>query len=485
MASSSITTELTDNFHRNKKGYFKKFIINLEDLNILPEPYNPSDNLFKSHDLETQKNIYNFHGLRYSTDEDFYPNEKYFDLETKKNLLTFHGLYSPSYTLCKNEQEMVKQKITKSLQNVNIPIVSVGPPCTQFRNKVVHDKKIVDDLQVEIYKKYPKLRPHESILLPIYFKMPSFGNIIWLRVPAVIMSYDTKLQIEIEKLTADWVCRNYNLTNKEANETVTETIVTNKLKEKRVWIYQFNKKYMNVTSKLYTSPLREHNHFYVLEYSYIYTNKYICTNKDVQQKGLVGIILMYCKHNKVGKIILQDFATIHLSANIKSTSYEDFENLLNRNKEANIYYYSTQNTYLEALFYNNVYPWSGLLLTRFHHLWNLLPLIRIVKGSIAKSKEICLDKKIHSNACALCNGINLLLNLGCNIYIADWRIGNGILKKYTFPEKHSNMLKYNHKGYYRVCGEVTFMHRPYQPYLNDIIMDEDEPCISLCKCYQP
>ena len=166
--------------------------------------------------------------------------------------------------------------------------------CEAYMSKVVETESNVHELQEEICKHYPRLHTDRSVLLPVYFRVASFDNIIWLRVPAIIKSYEIELEEKINKLVADWICRDCR------NYTKFDMILKNK--EKTSWIANFNKEWMNETSKLKDYSTKE---FYLLEYSYIYSNSsYI--NKDVKQKGLVGIILMYCAHNNVHKMMFTE-----------------------------------------------------------------------------------------------------------------------------------------------------------------------------------
>lgn len=447
---STTSKENSDNFTKSKNGTYIKFIINITKNNMKQ----------KDNNVGEQNN--------YFRKEKITNMNTFFGVEEEKDITD-----TPANLLIKNEKEIIKQKITESLKNVNVTSFEIQSYiCKFYRDRVVHEKTIVDDLQDAIYKKYPNLDPNQSVLIPIYFKAPFFDNILWLRMPAFIMkTHVTKLESQIQKIAADWICRDRSNAIENEFQSKANTTIPSAVLKKKSWIEKFNKDWMNVTSRLSFgySP-----YFYLLEYSYIYSNTlYI---KDKKQKGLIGIILMYCKHNKDGKIILQDFATIHLSANQKNTSYEDFEKLLNENLRANIYYYASQNTYVENLFYNNILPWSGLLLERNHHLINFLPLLYFNTEAIKKGKQLCLERKDHYKACVLCNGINLLLNLGSSMYQAKWR------------NAYSNLpIKYNYydiqliqKPYYRVCGESTFMYRPWQ---QTYVGDFDEARISSCDCW--
>ena len=260
--------------------------------------------------------------------------------------------------------------------------------------------------------------------------------------------------------------------------------------EKHNWIHNFNKTWMNGYSRLLGHWSFNHTpYFYLLEYAYT-TNTKLEIN-GTPQRGLVGIILIYCMHNSDGKIKLLDFATINLAANYRrSISYEDFENLLNKNREAKIFYCVNQNTYLEYLFYNNIYPWSGLILNRFHDLQNFLTLISLTQHK--KSKELCLNKLYDKEnktkdkhrciipGCSLCNGINLLLNLGCIMYQARWKNPHSICPVNNWDIDKKSIQK----PYYTICGEYSFIYKPLKPdYLDPkSSRTHEELRINMCRC---
>ena len=460
------------NFKKNVAGplgsYFC-FIINIDksSSSSSSSSSNVSNNSNKQDkitelELERIKNIYTFFGWDFA-------------IENKDTAKSDHQFIND-----KSEHQLIKSIITESVKNVNLTSKEDSTICKIFRDKVVLEKSIVDDLQNDIYKKYPNLDPNKSVLIPIYYKVPSFENIIWLRLPAFINN-ELILEYKIQKISSDWLCRDKNnaITVKKSPMIL----------EKQNWIHNFNKTWMDGFSRLYSHWSFNYTpYFYLLEYAYTTNTKFEING--IPQRGLVGIILMYCMHNSDGKIKLLNFATINLSAKYRrNIAYEDFENLLNKNTEAKIFYCVNQNTYIEYLFYNNIYPWSGLILDRFHDLHNFLSLISLTQHK--KSKELCLDRLYDKEnktknkhhciipGCSLCNGINLLLNLGSKRYQARWK------NYYSIYSANNSYVdkKCIQKPYYTICGEYTFICKPLRPiYLQNKRRTHEELRIKMCKC---
>ena len=91
-------------------------------------------------------------------------------------------------------------------------------------------------MQDAIYKKYPNLDPNQSVLIPIYFKAPFFDNILWLRMPAFIMkTHVTKLESQIQKIAADWICRDRSNAIENEFQSKANTTIPSAVLKKKSW----------------------------------------------------------------------------------------------------------------------------------------------------------------------------------------------------------------------------------------------------------